>query len=81
MKHFRPHAEGFTEIRRAKRHDHEFLKIDVIVGVLAAVEDVHHGHGQVPGIGAAQVAVKRQPHRLCRRVGDRKRDAQNCVRT
>ena len=32
--------------RRADRHDHEFLEVDAAVGVRAAVEDVHHRHGQ-----------------------------------
>ncbi len=31
---------------RADRHDHEFLEVDRVVGVLAAVDDVHHRHRQ-----------------------------------
>ena len=30
----------------ADRHDHEFLEVDRIVGMGAAVEDVHHRHRQ-----------------------------------
>ncbi len=45
---------------RADGHDHEFLEVDLVVGVLAAVDDVGHRHGQDPGVGAAEVAVERQ---------------------
>ena len=31
---------------RAHRHDHEFLDVDGVVGMRAAVDDVHHRHGQ-----------------------------------
>jgi hypothetical protein len=27
-------------------HDHEFLNVDRVVGMLAAVDDVHHRHRQ-----------------------------------
>ena len=30
----------------AERHDHELLEVDAAVGVRAAVQDVHHRHGQ-----------------------------------
>ena len=45
---------------RPDGHDHEFLEVDLVVGVLAAVDDVGHRHGQDPGVGAAEVAVERQ---------------------
>ena len=42
-------------------HDHELLEVDGVVGVRAAVEDVHHRHRQhVRGL-AAEVAPQRQP--------------------
>ncbi len=42
-------AEGVAEAVEAQRHDHELLDVDRVVGVLAAVEDVHHRRGQQPG--------------------------------
>ena len=39
-------AQRLGETRRANRHDHELLEVDVVVGVLAAVDDVHHRHRQ-----------------------------------
>ena len=46
MKDFDAHAQGFAEIRRADGHDHEFLQVHGIIGVRAAVENVHHGDGK-----------------------------------
>ena len=40
------HAQGFGEVRRADRRDHELLDVDRIVGMRAAIEDVHHRHRQ-----------------------------------
>ena len=42
----------------AHRHDHEFLNVDRVVGMFAAVDDVHHRHRQHPGRGAADIAVQ-----------------------
>ena len=39
-------AQRLGEAGRADRHDHELLEVDVVVGVGAAVEDVHHRHRQ-----------------------------------
>ncbi len=38
--------QRFRESWRANRHYHEFLEVNAVVGVLAAVEDVHHRNGQ-----------------------------------
>ena len=59
MEDFGTHAEGFGEILGADGHYHEFLEVDVVIGVLAAVEDVHHWNGEDVGIAAAEVPVKR----------------------
>ena len=44
----------------ANGHDHELLEVHVVVCVLTAVEDVHHGRGQHVGVCAANVLVKRK---------------------
>ncbi len=46
------------------RQNHELLKVDGVVGVLAAIDDVHQRHGQNAGIGAAEVAVQWQLNRI-----------------
>ena len=55
------HAQRLGERRRAARDDHELLEVDVVVGVHAAVEHVHHRHRQHVRRRAAEVAVQRQP--------------------
>ena len=51
-------AQRFAKRRRAHRHHHEFLKIDVAVGMGATVEDVHHRSGQQAGRESAEVLVQ-----------------------
>ena len=74
------HAQAVGERRRAARHDHELLEVDRVVGVRAAVEHVHHRHGQHVGGLAAEVAPERQPLLRGRRVGGGQRDAEDRVR-
>ena len=79
-------AEGVAERVEAQRHDHELLHVDRVVGVLAAVDDVHHRRGQQPGVRAAEVAVERQADstwprrgpRPARRRGSRSRRVPSC---
>jgi len=51
-------AEGLREAREVFRHDHELLEVDRRVAVGAAVEDVHHRHGEDLGIWPAEVFVE-----------------------
>ncbi|EAQ03551.1 probable phosphopyruvate hydratase [Pseudooceanicola batsensis HTCC2597] len=74
------HAHGLADVARADRHDHEFLDVDGIVGVFAAVDDVHHRHRQDPRRGAADIAKERLHGELGRRLGRRQRHAQDGVR-
>ena len=60
MEDFGAHAKGVGEGLGADRHDHELLEVDVVVGVGAAVEDVHHGGGEDAGVDAAEVAIERE---------------------
>ncbi len=53
-------AQRLAEARQARRHDHEFLDVEAVVGVRAAIDDVHHRHRQDDGVVAAEVAVQRQ---------------------
>ena len=73
------HPQRLAEVRRAPRLDHEFLEIHVVVGVLAAVEDVHHRYGQRVGRGAAQVAIQRQSRPGGRGLGHRRGHRQERV--
>ena len=42
-------AQRFGERIEADRQHHEFLQVDVVVGMRAAVDDVHHRHRQFDG--------------------------------
>ena len=72
-------AQRLAERRRADRHDHELLQVDVVVGVRAAVEDVHHRHRQHVGVDAAEVAVERQLELVGRGLGHGQRHAEDGV--
>ena len=74
-------TQALDKARGAHRHDHELLEVNVVVGMHAAVEDVHHGRGQQVGVDAAQVLVQRQTRRLGSGAGDGQRHAQDGVGT
>ena len=59
MEHLGAPAQCFLKGGCAHRHDHEFLCVHGVGGVCAAVQDVHHGHGQAVAVYAAQKTVQR----------------------
>jgi hypothetical protein len=75
MKHFSPVAHGFTKARRAHGDDHQFLQIEVVVGVRAAIDHVHHGHRHLHAAHAAKVAVQGQARLFSSRVARPAMDA------
>uniref|UniRef100_A0A0N4ZDA9 LigA n=1 Tax=Parastrongyloides trichosuri TaxID=131310 RepID=A0A0N4ZDA9_PARTI len=76
---FRAHAQGFREALGAHRQDHEFLKINRVIRMCAAVDDVHHWHRQDMGVDAADIAVERQAGRNGAGLGHGQRHAQHGV--
>ena len=59
VEHLGAHAQRLMEALRADRHYHELLNVHVRAGgVLAAVENVHHRHGQSLGVDAADVVIQ-----------------------
>ena len=46
------------KLGRAHRYDHKLLRVHGVGGVCAAVQDVHHGHGQAVAVHAAQKTVQ-----------------------
>ena len=67
------------ERRRAGGDDHELLEVDLVVGVRAAVEHVHHRHRQDAGVRAAEVAPQRHAGVGRRGVRRGQRDAEDRV--
>ena len=74
-------AQALGKARGAHRHDHELLEVNVVVGMHATVEDVHHRRGQQMGVNAAQVLIQRQACRLGSGAGNGQRHAQDGVGT
>ena len=52
-------AHRIRDRGRADRLNHEFLDVDGVVGMLAAIDDVHHRHRQGAGRNAADIAIQR----------------------
>ena len=52
-------AQRLAEATSADGHNHEFLEVGAVFGMLATVEDVHHRHRQHMRKRAADVAVQR----------------------
>ncbi len=58
MKGFGSHAQSLLETHGAYRRNHELLDVDVVVGVLAPVQDVHHRHRQYVGVDSPKVLIE-----------------------
>ena len=69
-------SENFVAVR----NDHELLRIDRIVGVRSAVQDVHHWNRQHARRHAADIAVERLSVRLRGSARGRHRNGENCIR-
>ena len=74
------HADGVGHAGGADRLDHEFLDVDWVVGVLAAIDDVHHRHRQGTGEDAADIAVERHAEIVGGGFGDGERDGEDRIR-
>jgi hypothetical protein len=79
VEHLGAHPQALGERRRAGGHDHELLEVDLVVGVRAAVEDVHHRHRKDVRALAAEVAPQRQPLLAGGGVGRGERHAEDRV--
>ncbi len=81
VEHLGPRPQRLAEGIEADGHDHELLEVRGVQGVLAAVEDVEHRHGQGAGTDTTQVAVQRLVGGRGRGMGDGQGHAQDGVRT
>ena len=80
MEHLDAHAQRLARSsRRAVGHDHELLRVELVVGVRAAVHDVHERHRQRARVDAAHVAVERLAGGLGGGLGHGQRDRQDRV--
>ena len=74
-------TDGLAERRRPDGHDHELLEVDAVVGVDAAVENVHHGHRQYVSIRPTDVAIQRDFEVVSGCFGDGQAGAEDRVCT
>ena len=81
MEYLDADAEAVGEAVRADRHDHELLEVHVVSGMGAAVQDVHHRHGEDVHHRTAEVAIQRQPRILGRGARHGEGDGEDGVRS
>ena len=82
VEYFGPGAQRLGEGRRRHRQDHELLDVDIVVGVLAAVDDIHHRyrHGQcIAAVDLGDVPVQGQALGLGRCPGRRQGGRKNGI--
>ena len=60
VEHFGADAQGVGKGLGAHGHDHEFLDVQIVGSMRAAVDDVHHGRGHDLGVHAAEVLIQGQ---------------------
>jgi hypothetical protein len=80
MKDFNAPAQRLGKRWRADRHHHEFLEVDVVVGVRSTVQNVHHRSRQSVRTRAAQIAIERDVEARCRSARSGHRDCQDRIR-
>ena len=81
MEHLCPLAQGLFESGCTHRNNHELLQVQVVIGMRAAVDHIHHGNRHLHCRHAAKVAVQRKAGFLCRRAGHRHGHGQHRVST
>jgi len=61
VEHLRARAQGLVEGRQTCGDDHELLNLEPVVGMLAAVDDVHQRRGEHARTDAAEIAPEGSP--------------------
>ncbi len=74
-------AQALAERLGADGHDHELLKVHVIVGVRATIQDVHHWRGQQAGGKSTEVLIQLDAQVVGHGAGGGHGNRQNRVRT
>ena len=84
MENLRSGAQPLGEGRGSDRQYHKLLDIHVIVGVLTAINDIHHWHGHAEisrAVNVCNMLIQRHLTRLGRRLGRGQGDCQNGIGT
>src|SRR5690554_290167 len=85
MKNLGADTQGFGEVGCADGLNHELLDVDVVVGMLTAIENVHHRHRHAVltrlAIELGDMGIERHALGIGCRLGCRQRNSQNGVGT
>ena len=79
MKDLCADSQGLAKSLAANRHNHEFLKIHIVVRMCASVDDVHHGNGESASIGPAEILVERKFEISSSRARSRQRNGEQGI--
>jgi hypothetical protein len=72
-------AQGLAERALAHRQDHEFLEVEAVIGMLAAIDDVHHRHRHLHRARTAEIAIERQAGLFGGCLGNRHRHGKHGI--
>ena len=81
MKHFSAVAQGFAKIGSAHGNDHQLLQVEVVIGVCASIDHIHHGNRHLHAPHATEIAVQRKPRLFGSSPCHSHGDSQNGIRT
>ena len=79
MENLNPGAHRLRETVCADGHHHDFLNIEGVISMGAAVEDVHHRGRQHMGMNTAHVSPERLARRLSRSTGHSQADTEDGI--
>ncbi len=74
-------AKGFFKARSAHGDNHEFLQVEVVIGMCATVDDVHHRNGKLHCTHTTKIAIKGKTHFFSSCAGNCHGDCQNSIST
>ena len=74
-------THGFSEARCANGNDHELLQVQIVVGVCATVDHIHHWNGKLIGMHATKVAIQGQARLFSSSTCNRHGYSKNGIRT
>jgi len=58
MKHLNSHTNGFRKGCCVMRGNHEFLEINIVIGMSSAIDDVHTGTGKRWALTSSQILIQ-----------------------
>ena len=80
MEDLRAHPQRLSEAGRSYRHDHKFLNVHIVVGMLAAIQNIHHWYRKHFSVHTTDILEKRYAQRIRRSARCRQRNTEDRVR-